>query len=50
MKYQANETNQKKCKRLLNSVQIQLRYVGFTKNDVFHYKCYLYLLTYFIHL
>jgi hypothetical protein len=29
MKYLANETNQKKYKKLLNFVQIQLRYVGF---------------------
>lgn len=32
MKFLANVTNQKKYKKLLNFVQIQLRYAGFTKN------------------
>lgn len=32
MKYVASEINQKKYKKLLNFVQIRLRYVGFTKN------------------
>lgn len=32
MKFLANETNQKKSRKLPNSVQIQLRYAGFTKH------------------